>query len=306
MELFTVLLTKPFDAQTERLRQRLVAALDGMPDVREWIRIDCASAPHEAVIRCTALLPGFRLHEGGTPLYKTAADALAAFILEDIEDMILREIITGKYRYTDERDVAAIERFCRQLRNETDGSPASVHARQRQKAKIAQAVFSYLGEYTQLNLHGFVRFRLPDYAAELKELADYAVGEFVKERQYEEFIELLRYFVYVQEAKIPVTHLMHRGGQQFSLYDEQMDPIDPGNLDGFSVTWLDKETNFEDMIVSTLITVAPQKVFIHTREPDAQVVKTIVQIFGKRAVICSYCALCQPVLGAKSVDQRYP
>lgn len=59
-----------------------------------------------------------------------------------------------------------------------------------------------------------------------------------------------------------------------------------------TVEMLEKEINFEDMIISTLITVSPQQIYIHTREPELQVIKTIKQIFENRVELCGYCRLC--------------
>ncbi len=117
---------------------------------------------------------------------------------------------------------------------------------------------------------------------ELHEVIDYAVDEFLMERQYQEFISLLKYFVYIQEAKTPAAHLMHKGGSEFTILNDQLQPIDANQFDSsFSIELLDKDINFEDMIVSTLITVSPEQIYIHTREPDVQIISTISQIFLK-------------------------
>jgi putative sporulation protein YtxC len=128
------------------------------------------------------------------------------------------------------------------------------------------------------------------------------------DKQYQEFISLLQYFVYIQDAKIPSAHLMHQGGHQFILLNDQFKPIETTQLDTwFTIEMLDKEVNFEDMIVSTLITVAPQQIYIHTREPEAQIIKTIMQIFEGRFSICDYCRQCVLLLGDRQKkDQLFP
>ena len=40
--------------------------------------------------------------------------------------------------------------------------------------------------------------------------------------------------------------------------------------------------NMEDMIVSTLITVSPQQIVIHTRQPELPVMRTLETIFELR------------------------
>ena len=152
-----------------------------------------------------------------------------------------------------------------------------------------------------------VRFRLLRYTEHLRGIVEYAIDEYTADKQYEEFISLLKYFVYIQEAKIPAAHLIHRGAHQFDLLNEKMEPIETKQLDQFVVEMIDKEINYEDMIVSTLITVSPQHVYIHTRNPDMQVIRTIQQIFEDRAAVCTSCPLCRPLLGdyKKRQDHSY-
>ena len=54
-------------------------------------------------------------------------------------------------------------------------------------------------------------FRLQSYEQELREMAEYAVDEFMLDQQYEEFVSLLKYFVYFQEPKMPLVHVIHKG-----------------------------------------------------------------------------------------------
>jgi hypothetical protein len=75
----------------------------------------------------------------------------------------------------------------------------------------------------------------------------------------------------------------------------------------FKLEVLDKDINFEDMVVSTLIAVAPATIRIHTREPELLIIKTIIQIFEGRTVLCSYCRDCHAYLGEIGIkDHLYP
>ena len=154
-------------------------------------------------------------------------------------------------------------------------------------------------------MSGFVRFRLQQYRGELQEIVEYAIDEFLMEKQYQEFISLLQYFVYIQDAEIPFAHLMHKRNHEFSLFDEQMRPIQAEEVMDFSIDMIGKDANFEDLIVSTLISVAPEKIYIHTREPDLPVIRTIQQIFEDRTMLCLSCSTCSPVLDMNP-PQKFP
>ncbi|MEF3303596.1 putative sporulation protein YtxC [Paenibacillus sp. GYB003] len=305
MELFALTLPKNCAAFADKLYVRLSLSARDLHTAGHPVRFECDSYKNHVTLRCLALLPEFQLNESSSAVYRLAADTMAAFILDEMEQKLLRDIITGHYRYEDEVDVSSIEQYCRQVLDQPEAADLP-RSRQRRQHKIADSLFHYLEQHSEMNLIGFIRFRLTDYMNELREVAEYAIDEFIMDQQYQEFISLLKYFVYIQETKIPVAHLMHRGGNEFTLYNEQMNPIDTEQFDGFTLELLDKEINFEDMIVSTLISVSPQKIVIHTRDPEEQVIKTIMQIFENRAMICTYCKLCGTVLGGKNKDQLYP
>ncbi|MDF2924282.1 MAG: putative sporulation protein YtxC [Paenibacillaceae bacterium] len=226
--------------------------------------------------------------------------ALAEYILEHFEEDILRGMIRKDKRYSLEETEEVLQ-YCRQLEQISDTIPAHkeehAHGRARRSRLVVADLTACCEAQSFLNLDGFIRFRINKYGAELKEMIEYASDEYLMDQQYKEFISLLRYFVYIQESRIPVAHIMHKGGHEFLLLNEQMKPIDTTELDTtFKVEFLDKDYNLEDLIVSTLITIAPERVYIHTRDPELAVIKTITQIFENRTEICPYCRHCSPFL----------
>ncbi len=72
----------------------------------------------------------------------------------------------------------------------------------RRRNVIVRKLMDYFENTDSLILDGFVNFRLKDYMKDLEEIVDKAVDDFLMEREYKEFIRLLRYFVDIQEPKI--------------------------------------------------------------------------------------------------------
>ncbi|MEB3102472.1 sporulation protein YtxC [Ferviditalea candida] len=274
----------------------------------EWELL--SSEPFGAIV-CKAVLPRFQLQKHGQAVYRHAADSLADYIIEGMEEQLLRGMIVKEFGYEEKTEIEKIACFCAEFLNETPpgveaGNVATRNSHSRRKSKIVQHLESYLESHTELNLDGFVRFRLQAYFEDLKSAVGCAVDEYLMDKQYQEFISLLKYFVYIQESKIPAAHLMHKGDQQFILLNERMKPIDVGVPDGLTVEMPDKEFQCEDMIVSTLISISPERVFIHTREPQQQIINTIGQIFENRTSICTNCPHCRRFLGKKNRNLLYP
>ena len=162
--------------------------------------------------------------------------------------------------------------------------------------RILTEVSQYLEQNRQLDLEGFFRFRLKDYFFELNEAVEKAVNNFVMEKEYLEFLRLLRYFVDVQEPKIDEVHVLFQTKQDFFILDEEFQPIKPGQLEGV-LAQLDQEVEYEDWLLSALITLAPRRIVLHIICP-VDVVEIIINVFQQRASICGGCELCgKPSVG---------
>ncbi|WP_028546067.1 putative sporulation protein YtxC [Paenibacillus taiwanensis] len=295
MELFTVSIPSAQLKELESLTELLKCEMGDLHTSSSRVTLDTFQTDKLAGVTCSGLLPEFQLHVHGQDVWKRAASAVAEYILAVKEGVLIRSLI-AKEKHVEDADRNKIEAYCYQLLNgyEEQGSP---EVRRRRKSKVTKALQLYLEEHTVLNVDGFIRFRLESYMTELREVVDYAIDEYVLERQYQEFISLLKYFVYIQDTKIPMAHLMHKGCHEFTLLDEQWLPIEPSHVvDGMIVEMIDCDMEMEDMIVSTLINVSPGHIVIHTRDPESQVIKTIQQIFEARVHVCVYCNSCEPCL----------
>lgn len=158
--------------------------------------------------------------------------------------------------------------------------------------QILTLVNEYLNSNSDLFLEGFLRFRLKNYFQELKESVERAVENYVVEQEYHEFIRLLRYFVEVQEPRIDEVHVLIRDKQCFYMLDEEKKPINQEQLQGVLVE-LNQEIDYEDLLLSALITIAPRHIVLHiiTR---IEIIDTIINVFKDRVIFCEGCDLCQP------------
>jgi putative sporulation protein YtxC len=206
---------------------------------------------------------------------------LAEYTLTEQEPLMLREYCHCQFGVKDPVELDALVAEAVAL---LDGSPEQDTAgrskgRERRLRKLAARFAAGLAEHERFHVDGYIRFRLKDYLAEVAEAAETAWEEKRQERQYQDFMELLKSLAQWQETGVPVVHVLHGGGQAFRLLDENMRPL-PGGIgqDG-------EETGEENELVSRLLSVSPEQVHIHTPEPDSQVIRTLVFIFGERAAL---------------------
>lgn len=251
-----------------------------------------------------ANVPSFQLDRDAYPFYQTISKRIADWMVRELEPQLLRKYIAEEGY--EESVVKEIMKYCDLVLNQQDFPELDPEIGERwdRKKKLAASIREHIENNTWLNLDGMLTFRLSFYTEELQDIVHYAIDEYIMEQQYQEFIHLLKYFVLVQESKMPEVHILHRPGDQIEIWNEQREPIQISDLSSFVMETIDQDIRFEDMVISTLISVAPEKIHIHTREPDMQMIKTIEQIFEHRTEICTDCHICQPKLGSKRLDRQ--
>lgn len=223
------------------------------------------------------------------------ASALSDVIVEKWERDLIRKIIRGSYSYfsRDEQDLIA-DYTGRTLRGNGDSHHGYAVNR---KSQILHRLRDYLDTADELVLEGFVNFRLRDYIEELEDAVDRAVDEFLMEREYREFIRLLRHFVEIQEPRIAHVHVLLGPEGSFRLVDDDGGAIRSEALEEFVVEMVENEVNYEDLLISALITLAPRSLTVHrTGRPAGrdEAWETILGVFGDRTVECKGCAICSP------------
>ncbi len=218
---------------------------------------------------------------------------LAEYTLSDQEPALLRDLFQIRFGFKDEVEMDALIAEAVSL---MDGEPDIEEAwmgrgRERRLQKLATRFSHYLEEHERLHLDGFLRFRLGDYRAEVQEAAETAIEERMMERQYQEFMTLLKSMVEWQETRTSTVHVLHSGGHAFRLLDEEMRPLEQDAVEEMSGSSslkfqeVQEEQEEESRVVSRLLAASPRQLYIHTPEPESQVIRTIIGIFGDRAAL---------------------
>ncbi len=124
------------------------------------------------------------------------------------------------------------------------------------------------------------------------------MDDFLIEREYREFVQLLKYFVDIQESKIESVHVLIKGGGVFKLYDGNMRPVRSDYLEGYIIDLADNEINYEDLLISALITIAPKEITLHYKNNNGMIatLDTIKKVFAGRIKECKGCKLCTSTL----------
>lgn len=223
------------------------------------------------------------------------ANCIAEIIVDEWESGIISKIVRDNYFYYNEDERQTILNKAKELLNPLQYD--SFQQKER-KERIMLRILEYLDVHKEIILEGFINFRLKDYQDELEEIVNSAVDEFLLEKEFAEFIRLLRYFVDIQEPRVDKIMIVFKTTGKFELLDDKGNPLEHECLDGLMVNLLENEINYDDLLISTLITLAPREVELHL-EMEVEVndtIKTIQSVFGKRVSRCTGCEKCRPHL----------
>lgn len=157
---------------------------------------------------------------------------------------------------------------------------------------ILDEITDFLEANQEMNVEGFVRFRLQKYWQSLRDSLDLSVDAFLIEKEYNEFVRLLRYFVELQEPKTGLVQVVLSGENGFQLLDHSGRVLQEDELDSMVAEVRHNDLDFEDLVISSLITVAPEKIVLHIDETTS-LASTIGRVFEDRAEVCSGCRLCR-------------
>ncbi len=218
------------------------------------------------------------------------ASIITDLLMNEIAKEMMGRIVRTKYQYLSKEELRSIVQnaylYLSNLNEEGDISKTLFRHNQ-----ILAEVNRFMEANSRFYLEGFLRFRLKDYFKELEISIEKAVENFLVEQEYNEFLRLLRYFVEIQEPRIDEVHLLVKDPKSFCLLDEEQQPINQEQLQGV-LTELNNDVEYEDLLLSTLITISPRSIVLHVVN-KTEIVETILNVFRERVSICQGCDLCR-------------
>lgn len=150
---------------------------------------------------------------------------------------------------------------------------------------IIEKIKECIDENKEINIDGFITFRMRELREDIECIIDKIVEKYIVEKEYEEFIRLLKYFVDIQESKIDLVNIEindyglyviedEKGRDIFNLFLKELGDSELNLLDA----------NIEDIIISGLITNVPKKIKItgYKNCKNIEFINTIVNVFGDR------------------------
>lgn len=212
--------------------------------------------------------------------YKFLGNVLTNIIIKFFEPVLIKKLINLNYFYFDNNDKRVVFEEYKLIRKNNKIN----------KEFISVPLTDFLKNNKSIVLTGFIYFRLTDYVNILNTLISESVNQYIVDKEYLEFVGLLKSYVHSKAPESSVVNLIYINSEGILLSDDGK-IID---LESFDSDYLsDISFSKNDYVLNTLVGILPEEIVLHLISPRDQFIKTIELIFENRVKVCRSCELCK-------------
>ena len=213
---------------------------------------------------------------------------LSYLVIDELEESFLKMILLKNYFYFNSTEMKHILELCYEIFSDDFNTYFD-----KKHNLLIDSFENYLITNKSIILTGFINFRIKNYMTILEDVVDEAVNSFVVEKEYLEFISLLKMYVNSQNSNCDVVHLIYNKNNS-TLLDKDKNQINVSD-DIFKAKYLsDISFSSNDYALNTLLTLVPKKIHIHLIDNCIdEFIHTISLIFENRVEICTDCSICK-------------
>ncbi len=201
---------------------------------------------------------------------------LSDIIVENLQIRFMVKLLKQDYYFLSEKEQCDIlVKALKRLWYGTQGQKDEIAYCKREVKQRIKDAFAQ-NESETMMLEGFMRFRMKDYLEFWERELCRCVEDYIKKREYVEFVEILRLFVKIRIPRVRKVHLCVDGDGEYMLLDERLCML--------KCRVNEKEADKDDALLSALVNIAPLSIIVHNRERffDARIIETIKDVFGGR------------------------
>ena len=240
--------------------------------------------------------------------YKELSNIISIYIKNFYESKIINSIIEKDYFYFSNYDLKIIKSYCTFsnknleipfFRNSDNIKYLNSLLIDKQYL-LNDSIHKYIFSNKSIYLDGFINFRLYDYKNTLNIIVDYIINQYIINKEYCEFIDLLEFYIKNEKSKCDLIHLIYINNESI-LLDKNLKIISiaKNNLDKFYLSDISFSSN--DYTLNSLLTLLPKKIIIHLIDKEDDFIKTIKSIFINKFSICYNCNICNYYLENNSL-----
>ena len=227
---------------------------------------------------------------GNDPLsfYSKISSILSFLVIDELEEGFLKDILLQNYFYFNSQEREKILTFCFDLFADDYSSTFD------KKFQLLYNGFNgFIKNNKTIYLDGFIYFRLKPYFSLLDDVVNNAVNHYLIEKEYMEFISLLKLYINSQKSMCNIVHIIYSHAESI-LLDENKNIISPDE-DIFKAKYLsDISFSANDYTLNSLLNLIPNKIYIHLIDNSIdEFIQTLELVFENRVNLCTDCNICE-------------
>ncbi|WP_050606675.1 putative sporulation protein YtxC [Clostridium niameyense] len=212
------------------------------------------------------------------------SNILYNIVVDEFINSNMYDFIRDTYFFLKNEDIVKIKkRILQVLKTDKFDLEDSIYCLNKKNA-IINKISKIINENNELNIDGFITFRIKSLSEDLQGIVEKIVEKYMVDKEYSEFIKLLKYFVEIEESKIDEINIIIEKGGKYTLKDsEGKDLTEEVYIDVDDIKFIEN-INLEDMIISWLITNVPNKIKIYGLNncKNKEFINTIKNVFENR------------------------
>ena len=150
------------------------------------------------------------------------------------------------------------------------------------------------------NIDGFVNFRINDYKIFVSNILDQEVHNFVVQKEYIEYVDLLREYIAYHTPQNNVVHLFYGLNDKF-LLDEFGKLITTTSSKKYLS---DISFSTSDFLLNSILALMPEKLIVHQHCNEDNFISFLKSVFQDRCEICLGCAACYQYFSNKNMKNQ--
>ncbi|MGL4451438.1 MAG: putative sporulation protein YtxC [Sarcina sp.] len=213
------------------------------------------------------------------------ANIIYRAIVDKYRNKELLEYLTENYFFLKHEEIIEVDKKIKAVLKEEISITSERHLQCINNiTKIENIINEFIREDDFINIDGFVRFRLKPIRPLIEDIVDKVIEDYMVEKEYNEFINLLKYFVDIQDSKIDIVNIYIDKTGEYMVKDTEGKDLFKSFMNELLESKDATNVNSEDVIISGLITNAPKIINIYNKEfcIHDEFLKTITSVFRER------------------------
>jgi len=213
------------------------------------------------------------------------SNILYRIVIDNYRKKEMFEFLTDNYFFLKQHEIFEVEdEIVKVLKyEETTKNEDSIYCLNRINSMV-EKIRDCISEKQEINIDGFITFRMRKLRGDIEKIIDKVVERYMVEKEYKEFVKLLKYFVEIQECKIEEINIIIEENNNYIIKNREGKDLYYDFLKEITAEQGRIELNIEDVLISGLITSAPKNIIIYGKEncTNKEFLDTIENVFGDK------------------------